>query len=267
MTAVLGPRGSFSEQAAKKLAMKNLKYCQTITDALEAVKLGKEPYAVVPIENSLEGTVNETLDYLTFNKGMSIYAETVLPINHFLLGLNKSKIKKVISHPQALAQCRNWIRKNLRASLENRASTADAAREVSEKKDPSIAAIASKQAAEIYGLKVLAKNIQDNSANATRFIVISKKQHSKAKRDKTSIVFYYRENRPGILWEVLGEFAKRKINLTKIESRPSKKVLGDYLFYIDFDGHGSEKTVKEALSAVRKRVASLKILGSYPKSF
>lgn len=267
MTAVLGPRGSFSEQAAKELAMKNIRHCQTITDALEAVKLGKEPCAVVPIENSLEGTVNETLDYLTFNKGLNIYAETVLPIKHFLLGLNKSKIKKVISHPQALAQCRNWIRKNLKVSVESRSSTAEAAREVSEKKDVSLAAIASKQAAEIYSLKVLAKNIQDNNANATRFIVVSKKQHAKAKRDKTSIVFYYRENRPGILLEVLGEFAKRKINLTKIESRPSKKVLGDYLFYIDFEGHAAEKSVKEALSSIRKKVASLKILGSYPKSF
>jgi prephenate dehydratase len=263
--SVFGARGSFSEEAALKEFKKvKLIHCATISQALKNVKKEKSNYAVVPIENSLEGIVGETLDWLTFNDGVKIFKEIVLPIRHCLLGFSRSKIRTIVSHPQALAQCREWMRKNLKnAKLVAASSTSEAAKQLAKTKDETVAVIASERAAKLYKLKILEEIPTDN--NFTRFLVVAKKDHRATGYDKTSIVFYSCEDRPGILWETLGEFAKRKINLTKIESRPSKKALGDYLFYIDFEGHRSEKRVIECLEAVRKKVAFLKVLGSYPR--
>ncbi|NOZ82085.1 MAG: prephenate dehydratase [Candidatus Micrarchaeota archaeon] len=265
---VLGPEASFSEIAARKLFPRaEMIYFETISECIEAVPERVE-YAVVPIENSLHGTVFETLDAIT-ESGLKICAEKVIPVIHCLVGFGKLEgIEKIISHPQALAQCRKWIRKNLPgAKLEKVSSTSLAAKLVAELSSPSVAAISSREAARVFGLKVIVENIQDSENNATRFVCVSTKDSPRTGRDKTSIVFACRENRPGVLWEALGEFAKRGVNLTKIESRPSKKMLGEYIFYLDFEGHREDEKIKECISSLEKITAFLRILGSYPRDF
>lgn len=268
MLAVLGPEGSFCDIAAKKNFPDKRNYYSTISYALDSVRKNENNHALVPLENSFQGTVVETLDYLTFNNQLKIHSEIVTPIKHCLIGYSLDKIDTILSHPQALAQCRGWITKNLPdARLEKTLSTSEAVKKVSEMKKPNLAAIASEEASRVYGLKILVSGIQDAEDNITRFVEIGRKVHEPTGYDKTSIVFYSYENRPGLLWEILGEFAKRNINLTKIESRPSKKVLGDYLFYLDFEGHQEDEKTKDCLGMIKKKVAFLKILGSYPKKY
>lgn len=269
---VLGPRGTYAEQAARVYfkGRAEVVFYPMITDIADAVARGEVDAGIVPVESLREGSVGETLDALAW-MDVKVKAEIVIPISHALMGVKGAKLEnitQVLSHPQALAQCRDFIRKNLpHAEVGEVVSTAKAAERVAELRQPHVAAIGPKSLAKLYGLRVLRDNIQTGEANATRFFCLAKEDSKVTGRDKTSIVFYTEVDRPGILYEILGEFASRQINLTKIESRPSKKALGDYLFFIDFEGHREDKKVKEAMEGVRKKTAMLKIIGSYPKRF
>ncbi|MHC1580009.1 MAG: prephenate dehydratase [Candidatus Alkanophagales archaeon] len=270
--AVLGPEGTFSENAARlwlRGASFQLKYYDSISDVFDGVLRGDVDYGVVPIENSLEGSVGETLDLLS-KEPVRIVAEVLVPIRICLLARGElSDVKIIMSHPHALAQCREFLR-SLRGKVEVRAtgSTAHAAKLAEEFKE--VAALASEDSASKYNLKVLARDVQDRNS-VTRFVVIARAEgdaevdSEPTGNDKTSIILYLKD-RPGALYEVLGEFAKRKINLTKIESRPSKRALGDYMFHIDCEGHVKDERVREALLRISEKAEMLKILGSYPKA-
>lgn len=263
--SLLGPKGTFSEEAAIAFFGKEeLVYLGDILGIFEQVDNGKADYGIVPIENSLEGSVGLTLE-LFLKKDLMIYGEVVIDIRHSLLGLRDSTlgdIKEVVSHPHALAQCKRFIR-SIGAKTRNYPSTAEAAKEVSRLKLKNIGAIAPERAAELYGLKVLKILVQDEDSNQTRFLVVAKYDHPRTGEDKTSIIFSLRD-KPGALYEALGVFAKEKINLTKIESRPSRKALGDYVFFVDFEGHRGDAEVKRALEELEGKASFIKLLGSYP---
>ncbi len=269
---ILGPRGTYAEIAARSQfgADAELVPYSMITDVAEAVARGEVSAGVVPIESLREGSVGETLDTLAWID-VKIQAEVVVPIAHCLLGVPGAKLEQitqVLSHPQALAQCRDFLRQRLpRAELIEMTSTAKAAEQVGKLKQSHMSAIGPRALADLYGLEVLQENIQMGETNVTRFLCLGKRDSKPTGQDKTSIVFYTTEDRPGFLHEILGEFAFRKINLTKIESRPTKKVLGEYLFFIDFEGHREDARSQEALEAIRRKVATLKVIGSYPKRF
>ena len=269
---VLGPRGTYAELAARVhfKGRAEIAPYPMITDVAKAVARGEVDAGVIPVESLWEGSVGEALDALAWTD-VKVQAEIVVPISHSLLGVKGAKLKEitqVLSHPQALAQCRDFLRKNLpRAELVEVTSTAKAAEAVSKYKLPFIAAIGAKELADLYKLHVLRENIQSGETNITRFLCLAGGDSKWTGRDKTSIVFYTAVDRPGILHEILGEFASRKINLTKIESRPSKRALGDYLFFVDLEGHREDRKVKEALRGVEKKTAMLKVIGSYPKKF
>lgn len=269
--AVLGPRGTYTELAARRhFGREDFVYCSSILEVVKAVEAGSVDAGVVPVESMREGSVGETLDALAWCN-VRVTAEIVLPVVHSLLTVRGAKldgIKQVLSHPQALSQCREFLRTRLPAAeLVEVSSTARAAEQVSRLGSPAIAALGPKELAEIYGLEVLMENVSGDEENLTRFFCLGKEKVPRTGRDKTSIVFYTERDRPGILYEILGEFAHRQINLTKIESRPSKKVLGDYLFFVDFEGHEDDEIVREALEGLKKKAAMLKILGSYPRRF
>lgn len=269
---VLGPRGTYAEFAARSQFGEKVEVVlyPMITSVAEAVARGDVPVGVIPIESLREGSVGEALDALAWTD-VKVQAEIVAPISHSLLGVPGAKfgkITQVLSHPQALAQTREFLRKNLpKAELIEMTSTAKAAEQVGKLQQPHMAAIGPRALADIYGLKVLEEDIQPGELNITRFLCLAKEDSKPTRRDKTSIVFYTARDRPGILHEILSEFAIRNINLTKIESRPSKKALGDYLFFIDFEGHREDPKVNEALEGVKQKTAMLKLLGSYPKRF
>ncbi|HII02571.1 TPA: prephenate dehydratase [Methanosarcinaceae archaeon] len=278
---VLGPGGSYSERAAKLWMRKNdlegaeLRYFEDIEDAFLAAAGGKTDISVIPIENSIEGSVGVTLDLLR-EDGAVITGEVVVKIEHCLLSKGGPEaIRVILSHPQALAQCRHFLKMNFpHAELRSTGSTSHAARLAGEFEE--MAAIASPEAAEKYGLKVLLSNIQDRKENHTRFIVVRAEGSGKygpsgckeadriQNRCKTSLIAYLAKDRPGSLYGLLGTFAERGINLTKIESRPSKKELGDYYFYIDFEGSASDALIKDALEDIKAKADMLKVLGSYP---
>ncbi len=261
---ILGPEGSYTEKAARRWNQTaELRYCDDIQDTVEALLNNEVEYSIVPVENSLEGSIPLTLDLLTEHQ-LKIAGEVIVQINHCLLSKGGiSDIKVIMSHPQALSQCRNFIKKHFRnTQVSPVLSTSLAAKLASGSKD--IAAIASLESAQMYGLDILKENIQDVNENYTRFIVIGKETPHATGNDKTSIIIYLKKNRPGALYEILGELAKRNIDLTKIESRPTKKLLGDYLFHIDLKGHVEDALIKETLDRIKSKVGMLKILGSYP---
>lgn len=287
---ILGPAGTFSEDAAELwLKGRNekveMKYYETIFDVSESLLRKEVDYGIVPIENSLEGSVGETLDVLSgeSREEIQIVGEVLVPINICLLAqtFKKSLIKTVVSHPHALAQCKQFIREQLKGvEVKSVDSTASAAKLASQSEE--IAALASKAAAQKYGLNILEENVQCGALprdpaspesayndSVTRFVVLSssasgiKTAPTPTGRDKTSVLIYLKDY-PGALYDVLGEFVQRGINLTKIESRPSKRALGDYMFHIDCEGHIEEEKVKRALDAIARKVAMLKILGAYP---
>jgi prephenate dehydratase len=264
--AILGPKGTFSEEAAVKF---NLEFervlCDSLEGVFESVKTGEAEFGIVPVENSLEGSVGNTLEML-FKSDLTICRELVLEINHNLLVLPNTKlgdITEVVSHPQALAQCREYLKSFEGLKTRNTPSTAEAAREVANKRLKRTAAIAPKIASTIYGLVVLAEGIQDFKDNRTRFFIISFKCPDEEDKKKTSIVLGLKD-RPGALYEILGHFANEDINLTKIESRPSKRGLGEYLFYLDFIGAVEDEKIKNILEKLKKLTSTLKVLGSYP---
>jgi prephenate dehydratase len=266
----LGPKGTFAYDAV--IAYTNGIACELmefpeISELIYAVDSGKIEKALVPIENALEGTVNITADMLVHEVNVKIIGEVVLPIRHYLLvrqGIDLKDVKLVLSHPQALAQCRKYLYNNLKG-IEQRpvTSTAAAAREVAASESP-WAAIANKKAGDIFGLKILAKDIQDHHANSTRFVVLSKIETEPTGDDKTSIAFTV-ANSPGSLFEALKLFADKKINLTKIESRPMKTLLGQYMFLVDFEGHASDELISGVLDKLSCNSKFFVFLGSYPK--
>lgn len=219
---------------------------------------------VVPIENSIEGPVGVTLDLMVHDYDLKIRREIIIPISHNLL-INKDAtiedIKYVYSHIQALSQCRKFT-DSMGVVVNSTPSTSAAAEMIRGRKDS--ASIGTKRAAEIYGLKIAASDIQDYKNNVTRFIVLSKTDHEFTGNDKTSVVFSMMEDKPGGLYHILEIFAKHGINLTKIESRPSKEKLGKYIFFIDFEGHRTDKSISNILDNINSKVGFLKILGSYP---
>lgn len=269
--AFLGPRGTFTEEALHsvvKVGEENLLPCATVHDAIRAIEMGEADSAIVPIENSIEGSVNDTLDALTFEVDKAvIQREIIFSIRHRLLvspGLKKENIETVISHPHAAAQCRKYIRENLPgAQIIAANSTADAARMVAEGAASS-AAIGTKLAAKIYGLEVLGENIEDFADNKTRFVLLGHQPSERTGKDKTSVVCFIYENRPGSLLMILQEFAYRYINLTKIQSRPTKKSLGDYCFWIDFEGHIEDDVAASVIKCLKCKFRDVKVLGSYP---
>jgi prephenate dehydratase len=281
----LGPEGTNSEEACqlylKKLEGKaQLEPYTTIHDALYAVDRGRINEAIVPIENSIEGTIGLVTDMLVKDVNLVIRQEIVIPIYHYLIvqkGIGLKEITDVISNPQVLDQCKDFLRRQLPgAKLHLAYSTSDAVRQVAtslgEKiiahgrvKGSVFAAIGTASSAKLYELRIVSAkiNAQDNK---TRFVVLAKKDHTRTGRDKTSIVFSIAKDRPGGLHDVLSEFAVRNINLTKIESRPSKKALGDYYFFADLEGHRTDQPIAAALLEIKRKTSLLKMLGSYPKA-
>lgn len=269
--AFLGPKGTFVEEALLSaypdLSDKQLAPYPTMQEVIEAVGKNEVDKGIVAIENSIEGSVNATLDTLVHGAQVLIENEIVTRISHNLLarpGVTKKQIKTVVSHPQAAAQCFNWVRKHLPDAVTRAAnSTAEAARIVS-KDDGAMAAIGTELAADLYGLRVLAKNIQDFKDNQTRFVVIGHEPAVRTGADKTSIVCFIHKDRPGSLLQILQEFAFRNINLTKIQSRPTRRALGEYCFFIDFEGHIEDEIVQDVLNCLRCKLREVKMLGSYP---
>ncbi len=262
--AYLGPEGTFTHLAAIKKFGKKINYvgCESIQEVFRVVERGEVQYGVVPIENSIEGVVNYTLD-MFFDSELKICAEIIMDIHHDLLGHSSKKIKRIYSNPQVFAQCRSWLSKNM-AGIQFIPVVSTALGALKAKKDPEGACIGSRILASLYDLKVLAKNIQDGSFNITRFLVISPQDSPPSGNDKTSLLFSVKD-KVGALYDALYSFKKFGINLTKIESRPSKKKAWEYYFFVDFEGHRIYKNVQNALKELEKRCNFIKLLGSYPK--
>ncbi len=265
--AFLGPLATFTHAAALQQfgLSAQLVAQKSIPAVFEDVARGRAPYGVVPVENSTEGVVSHTLD-MFMESELKINAEILLEISHDLLSRSGrlSDVKKIVSHPQALAQCRHWLEENLPdIPLVDVASTALAAQMVTE--DESAAAIASEMAASLYGLRTVRKKIEDNPNNFTRFLVIGKNTPEASGRDKTSIMFSVKDE-AGILYRMLEPFSSRGINLSKIESRPMKKKAWEYIFFLDMEGHVKDPKVSEAIQELRGHCQFLKVLGSYPRT-
>ncbi|MDN5347648.1 MAG: prephenate dehydratase [Clostridia bacterium] len=271
LVTYLGPEGTFSHQAALYWALNNpgaeLRPVADLLEAVQEVIDGRAQVAVLPAENSIEGTVNLTLDLLLERPDLSICGEIVLEVRHCLATLASSveEITAVYSHSQALAQCRRFIKKKLPAvTVSAVSSTAAAMRQAAA--DRRLAAIGPVFAARLYNLPVLYHDIQDYPGNKTRFLVVGKdKKMPPTGSDKTSLVLALPENRPGGLYRALAVFAAAEINLTRIESRPTKKELGEYLFFLDCEGHAEVEPLRSVLRELEPKTALLKILGSYPK--
>ncbi|MBN1627002.1 MAG: prephenate dehydratase [Deltaproteobacteria bacterium] len=264
--AYLGPEATFSHMAAVSLYGRSasLYPADTIEDVFEMVEKDICDLGVVPVENSYEGAVNITLD-LFYKYDLRICAENYLRIRHNLLSREEydRDIKKIYSHPMALAQCRLWLRANMPdISVAEVSSTSLAAAMAA--KEPGVAAIGSKDLSRIYGLRVLEENIEDHPDNMTRFVSIGRRHSPPTGRDKTSLLFFL-SDRPGALYKALGALAERGINMTKIESRPMRTRSWEYLFFTDIEGHEEDDRIGEALRDMEKECALLKRLGSYPK--
>jgi prephenate dehydratase len=268
----LGPSGTYAEEALRASApgpVEEVPFA-TVHETVMAVQSGAVDRAVVPIENSLEGSVTTTLDALTSEADhVRIVAEVVRPISHSLVarpGVAIGEVRRVLSHPQALAQCRRFLRQEVaQATLESTGSTAEAIRTVAASDEP-LAALGTPLAAELYGCGVLAEAVEDGAENLTRFVWLAPEgtPSHETPADKTSIVFWgFNDESPGALVRLLAELADRSINLTKIESRPRRVRLGHYMFFADLEGGAGDSVVSEALDALRGHVETLKILGSY----
>ncbi len=265
--AFLGPEGTFTQAAA----LKHFGHSVTtipmaaIDEVFREVESGSAHYGVVPVENSTEGVINHTLD-MFLQSSLAICGEVDLRIHHHLMSKekDKSKIKRIYSHQQSLAQCREWLDSHLpeieRVSV---SSNAEAARRASGEKD--VAAIAGDVAAEIYGLNVLVPNVEDNPDNTTRFLIISKKTVSPSGDDKTSLLIST-PNKSGSLHQLLKPFADNGVSMSRIESRPSRLTNWEYVFFIDINGHVEDEKVSRCLDIVKSEASMFKILGSYPKA-
>jgi chorismate mutase/prephenate dehydratase len=263
--AYLGPPATFTHQAAVHRFGSSalLTPGRSIAEVFDEVERGRADFGVVPVENSTEGSVNVTLDRL-IDSDLTIAGEVLLEVSHHLLGraATLEEIRAVCSHPQALAQCRQWLAAHLpEARLEEVSSTAAAAARAAE--DPTVAAVASDLAARLHGLPVLRHRIEDNPYNSTRFLVLGRRPVAPTGKDKTSVLCSVKHE-VGALASFLEPFARHGLNLTKIESRPTKRRPWEYVFFVDFEGHTDTPPVQAALGEIRERCLFLKILGSYP---
>ena len=274
MIGYLGPEGSFTHQALNVyLSKANLKESlfsfQTVTQAVEAVNNGKVKSAIVPIENSIEGGVGEVLDQLIrTSQKVTINYEVIIPIEHCLITKTKklTEIKKVIAHTQALSQCQSYLKRFLpEAEIEPVTSNSTGVKMVSESENGNLAAIGPEMAAKIYKVPIYEKGINDEKENFTRFVLIGTETPSPTGKDKTTIAFGVPYDKPGTLVGVLNSFSKEKVNLSRIESRPSKKALGEYIFFIDLEAHREDASFKKALSEVASEFSFYRWLGSYPR--
>lgn len=273
MIGYLGPEGSFTHQALSRYlnkAGKNENICsfQTISQVIDSISSGKIQSGIVPIENSIEGSVGETLDQLSrASQKVTINHEVIISIEHCLITRTKNlnDIKKVIAHSQALSQCQSYLKRFLPdAVLEPAASNSLAVKIVSEVNNE-LAAIGPKMAAEIYKVPVFETGINDEKENFTRFVLIGIETMGPTGKDKTTIAFGVPYDKPGALVGVLNSFSNEKINLSRIESRPSRKTLGEYIFYVDLEAHREDPALKRALSQVASEFSFYRWLGSYPR--
>ena len=269
----LGPFGTFTEQALltqADLSAGELLPFRTVPDVLDAVESGEVDLGFVPIENSIEGTVNFTQDALAFDHDLRIQREVVLDIEHCLLavaGTALGDIKEVLSIPVATAQCHHYLRTHLPdAEIRAASSTAEAARMLAENPAPGVAAIAPRNAGALYGLEVLAAGIADHGANQTRFVLVSKQGvPAPTGHDRTALVIYQRADQPGSLISILQEFAARRINLSNLQSRPTKRGgLGDYCFIVYADAHVADELLADVMRSLHSKQGAVKFLGSYP---
>jgi len=262
-----GEKGAYSEMAVYKFFGSKVEPvpCKDFREVFESVKNGVVPHGVVPIENSIEGSVNQNYDlFLAYD--LKVCGEVAIKLAHVLIANPKTElenVKNVYSHPQALAQCRSYLEKH-KWEIIPAYDTAGSVKIIKENNLTNAAAIASEKAADLYDMKILARNIADNPSNYTRFLVLGIEDAAPTGDDKTSIIFSAK-HAPGTLYHALGEFATRNINLTRIESRPTKTTAWQYNFYLDFEGHRTEKRCAEALEALEKYAIFVKILGSYPR--
>jgi chorismate mutase/prephenate dehydratase len=263
--AFLGPLGTYSEEAASKQfgGLSHPVQCASIDEVFQMIESGTADYGVVPVENSTEGAIGRTLDLLLAT-GTQICGEVTLPVHHNLLGKvsDLASVRKVYSHAQSLAQCHEWLNRNL-PGVERQAvaSNAEAARLAAEQ--PGAAAIASKRAGELFGLGALAQSIEDDPRNTTRFLVLSSHDVAPSGQDKTSLAMATR-NAPGAVVQLLEPLARHGVSMSKFESRPAHTGLWEYVFFVDIEGHRADAKVAEALSELNARAAFLKVLGSYP---
>jgi prephenate dehydratase len=272
--AYLGPEGTYSHEAASlftAVSGDDITFieCTSISEIFDLVDRGRATYGVVPIENALEGSVNETLDAFAFTSGAQIRGEIIVDIHHNLIvrpGTKLAEVRTVASHPQAIAQSRRWLQLNLPAAQTHAASsTAEAVRMAAT--DPECAAIGTTLAAKLFKGEVIAEQIEDHFGNQTRFVLIGNAPLPSPKDTtgyKTSLALFMKQDRPGTLLMILEEFAYAGLNLSKIQSRPTKRALGDYMFFIDIEGHLDDIHVKTALDCLRLKLREVKSFGSYP---
>ncbi len=263
--AYLGPRATFTHMACMQKFGSSAQYVpvHSIKEVFSEVERGRANFGVVPIENTTEGVVNHTLD-MFIDSNLLIYGEVLQEVSHHLLSKSgvPEEIKKISSHPHAIAQCRNWLETHMpHVPVSEVASTARAAELCLE--DTSIAAIASQLAADLYGLKVIKSRIEDNLNNFTRFLVLSQKAPERTGKDKTSLMLSIKD-KVGALYDLLRPFASHGISMTKIESRPSRRKAWEYIFFVDIEGHIEEDRVKKAVEDITGRCLFMKVLGSYP---
>ena len=263
--AYLGPQGTFSQEAAVKHfgGLTALAPCSSIDEVFRRVETGAVGYGVVPVENSTEGAIGRTLDLL-LSSPAQVCGEIMLPIRQCLMAKRDrlAGIRKIYSHAQSLSQCQQWLARNLpRAERIAVVSNAEAARLAA--RERSAAAIGPRTAAALYGLKLLARNIEDEAKNTTRFLVIAEHGAAPSGRDKTSLVMSTR-NVPGAMHELLTPLAVNQVSMTRFESRPSRTGLWEYVFYVDVEGHQKDPRVERALAELKQKASLLKILGSYP---
>ncbi|MFC1899700.1 prephenate dehydratase [Chloroflexota bacterium] len=266
--AFQGELGAYSEEAAFSFFGPEVKVkpCESLDDVFKEVESDAVPYGIVPVENSLEGSISRSYDLL-LDSSLKVYGELELRVVHCLIanpGVSADAIKKVYSHPQALGQCQAFL-KHRSYELVPTYDTAGSVKMVKEMGLADSAAIASARAAEIYGMSIVASEIEDNPNNFTRFFILSREDSPPSGNDKTSIVFSVKD-KPGVLYESLKALAERGINLTKLESRPTRKKAWNYNFYLDFEGHCEDEKCQEALKYLENASLFVKVLGSYPKA-
>ena len=268
----MGPHGTFTEQALLSqpdLAAADTRPFDSIPDVLNGLVTGEVDLGFVPIENAIEGAVNVTQDALAFDLDLRIQREVVLDVQLNLLalpGTELADIHTVVSFPVAVAQCRSFLREHIPdAEIQAATSTAEAARKVGEQRLEGVATISNPLAAELYGLEAIAEAVEDHTGNQTRFLLLAREGvPGPTGHDKTSVVVFQRANEPGSLLAILHEFAARNIDLSRLESRPTRRVLGDYCFLLDFEGHIGDEVVADCLRDLKMKQGDIKFLGSYP---
>jgi len=268
IVAFQGEIGAYSEQAAFNFFSPSaqVKPCESLDDVFKAVEQGTVSFGIIPIENSLEGSISRSYDLL-LDSSLRVCGETELRVIHYLIAnaeVPLDSIKRVYSHPQALGQCQAFLR-HLDFELIPTYDTAGSVKMIKEKGITDGAAIASTRAAEIYGMHIIAREIEDNPNNFTRFFILAKQDSPPSGNDKTSIVFSVK-HKPGALYEFLKKLSSKNINLTKIESRPTRQKAWEYNFYLDFEGHREDKVAQEVLESLEQDSLFVRVLGSYPKA-